>query len=291
MDNYILNNYNPNILIKNLGLISKIYNKYGVVIFKSFFNKNLLFENYIKDLSTIFEIILKKNKIRHGGGPNSLDLGEKLSLLSKVCPLDGRIIANLGTQNNKFNSFNLIKYSDFVHKVLIFIFGKKAIIATPSAGDTLHFFPPSEKFHKYNLPPHQDYQYLMQSPRQITFYMGLSDFKEGVGGLRIWLSSHKIGIDISKKNKNGHWEIQDFKKKLKNYEVVDYNWTTGDFGLFNSLICHSSIPNMSSNSSRIVQLFRFSDLNDETAKSFNWMSSVYERAGVRFEDVYKKNLN
>jgi hypothetical protein len=68
MDNYILNNYNPNILIKNLGLISKIYNKYGVVIFKNFFNKNLLFENYIKDLSTIFEIILKKNKIRHGGG-------------------------------------------------------------------------------------------------------------------------------------------------------------------------------------------------------------------------------
>jgi hypothetical protein len=68
MDNYILNNYNPNIFIKNLGLISKIYNKYGVVIFKNFFNKNLLFENYIKDLSTIFEIILKKNKIRHRGG-------------------------------------------------------------------------------------------------------------------------------------------------------------------------------------------------------------------------------
>jgi hypothetical protein len=45
---------------------------------------------------------------------------------------------------------------------------------------------------------------------------------------------------------------------------------------------------MSSNSSRIVQLFRFSDLNDETAKSFNWMSTVCERAGVRFEDVYKK---
>jgi len=69
MDNYILNNYNPNIFIKNLGLISKIYNKYGVVIFKNFFNKNLLFENYIKDLSTIFEIILKKNKIRQGGVP------------------------------------------------------------------------------------------------------------------------------------------------------------------------------------------------------------------------------
>ena len=67
MDNYILNNYNPNILIKNLGLISKIYNKYGVVIFKNFFNKNLLFENYIKDLSTVFEIILTKNKILHGG--------------------------------------------------------------------------------------------------------------------------------------------------------------------------------------------------------------------------------
>ena len=66
MNNYILNNYNPNIFIKNLDLILKIYNKYSVVIFKKFLNKNTFFENYIEDLSIIFAIILKKKSFISG---------------------------------------------------------------------------------------------------------------------------------------------------------------------------------------------------------------------------------
>lgn len=45
---------------------------------------------------------------------------------------------------------------------------EKALIVSPPAGDTLHLFPPGRQFRKYNLPPHQDYQYLMQLPAQIT---------------------------------------------------------------------------------------------------------------------------
>jgi hypothetical protein len=88
------------------------------------------------------------------------------------------------------------------------IYGNKNILVTPQSGDTLHFFPPGSEFYKYNLPPHQDYQYLMQSPSQITFYMGLSKYKDDVGGLRIWEKSHKLGILPTTTNEFGSFEVK-----------------------------------------------------------------------------------
>jgi hypothetical protein len=43
-------------------------------------------------------------------------------------------------------------------------------LASPALSDTLHVFPPGTENLRSNLPIHQDYPYLMQSPAQITVW-------------------------------------------------------------------------------------------------------------------------
>jgi len=287
MKEYILPGYNPKLLIKDKERIAKLYNEYGVVIFPGFLKKDKNFKNYIKDLNWVFEEIIS----RHSTKSLPKDLGDKLSLLNKLKAIDGKIITNLGTQPNKFNSFNILKYSPCVDAILKEIYGEQAIIATPQAGDTLHFFPSGEEFYKYNLPPHQDYQYLMQSPSQATFYMGLSSYKEDVGGLKIWEKSHKLGILPTTTNEFGSFEVKDSEIILKEFETLDYKWEMGDLGLFDSLLSHSSIPNKSKKHSRIVQIFRFSDLNNQQAKEYDFKSATYKRDGILFADIHSSLLS
>lgn len=282
MNHWIIDGYDSEKIVKNSGFISQIYEEFGVVIFPKFFKNDLLFQRYKKELSLIFDRLLN----RHTNMVSPDDLGEKLTVLSKVCPLDGKIITDLGTQPNKFNSFNRIKYSEYVDVILNAIFKESALMLTPQAGDTLHFFPPGDVFHQYNLPPHQDYQYLMQSPCQITFYMGLSDYKKNVGGLRVWEKSHHLGILKSHKNKFGAYEITDYEEILKKYSFFDYEWNDGDLGIFNSLLAHSSIPNTTLDASRVVQIFRFSDINNKISESFDYRSTCYNRRGVFFSDIH-----
>jgi len=287
MKEYILTNYTPELLEENKGHISELYNEYGMVIFPELFKNSKVFLNYINDLNWIFEEVIT----RHTTDSIPEDLGDKLTLLSRLKASDGKIITNLGTQPNKFNSLNQIKYSSYINSVLKEVFGEKAILATPQAGDTLHFFPPGSQYFKYNLPPHQDYQYLMQSPSQITFYLGLSSYKENVGGLRLWEKSHKLGLLPTTTNEFGSFEVKDSKNTLKEYEVFDYNWEVSDFGFFDSLLSHSSIPNVSQDSGRIVQIFRFSDLNDSQAKEYDFKSCAYKRDGILFSDIHASLLS
>jgi hypothetical protein len=287
MKEYILPNYNPKLLIKNKEHIAKLYNEYGVVIFPKFFNKDKNFKNYISDLNWVFKEITS----RHSSKSLPKDLGDKLSLLNKLKPLDGKIITNLGTQPNKFNSFNLLKYSPCIDAILKEIYGEQAVLVTPQAGDTLHFFPPGNEFYKYNLPPHQDYQYLMQSPAQVTFYLGLSAYKDNVGGLRIWEKSHKLGILPTTTNEFGSFEVKDSETVLKGFETIDYKWEIGDFGLFDSLLSHSSIPNQSKKHSRIVQIFRFSNIDNQQSKDYDFKSATYKRDGILFSDIHSSLLS
>ena len=287
MKEYILANYTPELLKENKNYISELYNEYGVVIFPEFFKGNKVFLNYINDLNWIFEEIIT----RHTTDSIPEELGDKLVLLIQLKASDGKIITNLGTQPNKFSALNQIKYSSYINSILKEIFGKKSILATPQAGDTLHFFPPGNEYNKYNLPPHQDYQYLMQSPAQITFYLGLSSYKENVGGLRLWEKSHKLELLPTTTNKFGSFEVKDSKDKLKEYEIFDYGWGVGDFGFFDSFLSHSSIPNESKDSGRIVQIFRFSDLNNSQAKEYDFKSCVYERDGILFSDIHESLLS
>lgn len=276
---YVFPDYDIEKFLANLAPITEAYNEFGVVIFPGLMNSDANYRKYISEIESLFDGIIAHKLDRQ---TRDLEVGEKLTLLASLQPMLGKIITNLGTQHNKLFSFNKVKYADYIEAFLKSVWGEAALLATPQAGDTLHFFPPGENFHQYNLPPHQDYQYLRQSPRQITMYFGISKYHDGVGGLRIWEKSHQLGILPCHKTENGSFEVHDWESKLAGYEVYDYSWNKGDFGIFDSLLSHSSIPNTTRTHSRIVQIFRYSDLNDDVARSYDFGSTTYPRSGRDF---------
>jgi ectoine hydroxylase-related dioxygenase (phytanoyl-CoA dioxygenase family) len=273
---YILPNITPETFVQRLDEIVEIYNEYGVIILPGFLNHDPNYVQYIDELNMIFDRVMHKYL---GVDKSDLEIGEKLTFIGAEKPELGKIIADLGTQHNKFFAFNKVKYADYIQQFHEKIWGDDALIATPQAGDTLHLFPPGKVFHRYNLPPHQDYQYLLQSPQQTTFYFGVSKYHDGVGGLKIWEKSHKLGVMMSTKNENGAFEVHDWENALKDCKVSDFSWNQGDFGLFDSLLAHSSIPNTTEDKSRIVQIFRYSNLNDQKAESYDYYSTTYDRRG------------
>ena len=293
MKPYVFENFTVEKFLTAVPEIVDVYNEYGVVLFPGLLNSDPNFVRYISQLEHIFDDLIFRNLEKDS---SDLEIGQKLTLMASFDPLLGKIIAGLGTQHNKFYSFNKIKYSAYLEEFLMRVWGDDALLATPQAGDTLHLFPPGKNFHRYNLPPHQDYHYLMQSPQQITMYFGISKHHENVGGLRIWEKSHKLGVLASHKNENGAFEVHDWEIHLNESEVFDYNWNKGDFGIFDSLLSHSSIPNNTDDRSRIVQIFRYSNLNDDTARSYNFGSTSYPRPSCDFATEHndlliEQNLN
>jgi hypothetical protein len=279
---YILENLTPSSIIQSKKKIKELYREFGVVIFPKLLLEDFVFLRYINHLGWIFDEIL----CRHTSGKIPADFGDKLTLLNKLSPLDGKILTDLGTQPNKFNSFNLLKYSGWLNDLLVELFGEHAVLVSPQAGDTLHLFAPGEAFRRYNLPPHQDYQYLMQSPSQLTCYLGLSNYKADVGGLSFWERSHNLGVLRSNKNNFGSYQVSDYENILSDFESANFFWNPGDFAIFDSLLVHRSIPNYSVESGRAVQIFRFSDVNNDLSRKINYRSTCYERRGVKFEDVH-----
>jgi hypothetical protein len=108
-------------------------------------------------------------------------------------------------------------------------------------------------------------------------YYGISADQKGVGGLRIWEKSHRLGVTKSTKNEHGAFEIHDWEEVLRDFSVRDYYWNLGDFGIFDSLLAHSSIPNQTKSHSRIVQIFRFSNINNDIARSYDFGPTTYAR--------------
>jgi hypothetical protein len=280
---WIFDDMSPAQIAGKLDVIGAAYAEYGVVLFPRLLKQDPLLSGFIGSVRYLFARILAK----HGEKVASHeDLGDLLVRLRRVAPLEGRAIADMGTQPNKLVEANRLKYSDLVLQLLGAAFGPDAILATPHSGDTLHLFMPGEEFHKYNLPIHQDYQYLMQSPTQATLYLGMSTPHEGVGGLEFWPGSHKLGVLQSDRNEHGSFRVIQGERVLKDLEMVEYFWDVGDIALFHSLLCHRSIPNRTPDRGRVVQLFRFSDLRDPVSESFQWRSTVYERRSVKFEEVH-----
>ena len=263
--------------------IRATYEAHGVVIFPGMLAGEPALQGFLRDLRYLFERVLA----RHGQAlPASEDLGDALVRLKGCAALDGRIIADIGTQPNKLLEANRLKYSDLAMQLVRMAFGEDAVIASPAAGDTLHLFMPGEEFHRYNLPVHQDYQYLMQSPRQATPYVGLSQPHPGVGGLEYWPGSQRLGVLKSGLNANGSFEVVDAERLMAQFPTESYAWEVGDVSLFDSLMCHRSIPNSTPDRGRIVQIFRYSDLRDAVAETFDWQSTTYPRRGVSFQDTH-----
>jgi len=136
-----------------------IFEKYGVVIFRGFFNNDLIFEKYYEDLKNLTKIIIKKKKLKIN---NRLDLNELITQLSKNNRKEVGYIYDLGTRPMKLlRRINLKNHPKIISLINVF-FKNKSILANPHLGETLHIFPPGKENYKYNLPMHRDYPYLMQ---------------------------------------------------------------------------------------------------------------------------------
>lgn len=282
---YIIEGVRPEQLGTLTAELSAIYAEFGVVIFPGLLRDDPDFVAYLDSIRFLFQKILARHGLVGGVG-SADDLGDLLVQLDKVCAMDGKIITDMGTQPNKLFHLNRIKYSGMVQQLLGSIWPSDAVVATPQAGDTLHLFAPGERYLPYNLPMHQDYPYLMQSPQQVTFYLGMSDFRDGCGGLQFWESSHKAGVLASTKNRHGAYEVADVDAVAGRYPEVSYHWNAGDFAFFDSLLCHRSIANGARDAGRVVQIFRFSNLNHPVAGQFNWYSTSYGRRGVHFDAAF-----
>jgi len=283
-EKYILKGMTPENIDESLDEICQLIQEYGVVILPNFFTSDNIYLKWYKDLQKTLAFICENYSLEM----EVQELGESLTEILKLQPEIGQLVANLGTQSNKFASFNELKYSGAIPKIAETFFGENSLVLTPQAGDTFHIFPPGENFHRYNLPIHQDYQYLMQSPSQLTFYLGISEYRENVGGLKFWEKSHLNGIVPTGKNGHGSYELKTDAIELSQFKEVNRTWNSGDLGIFHSLLWHASIPNTSDSNTRVVQIFRLSDCNNEIAKSYNFQSTSYHRRGVDFPQIHSE---
>lgn len=256
--------------------LQQVFNEYGVLIFPKLLEYELIEHAYIRDIKWLLHKLV----------PNlpHCSLDEALELVAKKDKSLLKHVAGLGTQPNQLVSANELKFNHKFMELAKSLLGPSSVIGTPSAGDTLHIFPPGTDMHKYNLPIHQDYQYLMQSPKQLTYYINFTEKNPDIGGVSFWPKSHKEGIKFSHRNENGSWEIISGIHSYAQYDIV---WDVGDLAIFDSLTWHKSIPNTSKSRCRMVQLFRFSDLNNAEAKKYNWKSTTYKRENVLFEEHHK----
>lgn len=280
---WILRGLKPGDIPNHAGVIKVAYDRHGLVVFPGLLDGDPALNGFMDALRFLFDRILARHGERVSPGE---DLGDILVRLRAIAPLDGRIVADIGTQPNKLVEANRLKYADFVMALLRMAFGDEAVLATPQAGDTLHLFMPGEDFHRYNLPVHQDYPYLMQSPRQATLYLGLSRPHPDAGGLEYWPGSQRLGVLKCGLNAHGAFEVADAERVLSEFPRRQYYWEVGDVGLFDSLMSHRSIPSVAPNMGRVVQIFRYSDLNCAEAEAYDWRSAVYARRGASFEEEH-----
>lgn len=271
-------------------LAKESFKNHGIAIFPGLFFNDIDFNCYLNDIRWLFDFVFKKN----ASSSTHHDLGDKLAALNELSPLDGKIITDLGTQPNKFLSFSKVKYSPLISRLVHQILKDNirgscelGPVVTPQAGDTLHFFAPGKSFYKYNLPNHQDFPYLMQSTNQVTCYLGMSDYHDGVGGLGFYLGSNSLGLVSHAKNEHGSFEVVDKNRLLADFEYAEYYWSPGDFAVFDSLLVHRSIPNKTVDRGRVVQIFRYSGLSHDDAQSYSFQSTAYPRRSVQFEDIYQ----
>ncbi|MDC1124195.1 phytanoyl-CoA dioxygenase family protein [Gammaproteobacteria bacterium] len=267
----------------NFDDFSDTLKKYGVVVFRKFFADDLIYREYKNDLLRLCFEIAKKHDIRIDV---QAPLNEIITKISESQRDDIGFLYDLGTRPIKLLSGTRLKtHPDIVQILKSFM--PDSIVGFPFQGETLHIFPPGVDNYKYNLPMHQDYPYIMQSPHQLTAYINFGKLQdEGNGGIRIWPGSHNEGLSSSAPAENNLLVTANKEHYEKSYEAVDIHFDESDFAIFDSLLQHEGIQNHSS-CTRVVQLIRYSNLSHETSISYGWKSAEPgANRGVDFADVH-----
>jgi hypothetical protein len=212
-------------------------------------------------------------------------------VLLETCRVDRKLLGKLydiGTRPMKFLS-GMALFDDPQIRAIVdgfFAGASTPLLVRPYNGETLHFFPPGAENHKYNLPIHQDFPYLLQSPRQLTFWLNLTENSgRDAGRIRIYPDTHHLGVPKTRKNPVGHYEVAtEFYPAVDLDRHVDSESSLFEMYAVDSLTWHSSIPNTSADSSRITYIFRISDIGCDLRVPFGVDRSV--TGSQAFEDLY-----
>ncbi len=258
-----------------------MYKEKGYLILKGFLRFHPYFDEYLSDMCKLAKIICDKNNVSYEESDDIEMLVSKLFAKEPTLPMP---LYHLGTQNNQLLSGNRLKYSEKLLDVVEEILGKN-VLATPCASDTFTGFHAKKSMNKYVLPIHEDLPYLLQSEDQITVWIACSPYVKDVGGLDVWEGSHLDGPHPYYKNENDHYVADVDETK---YKKVNIDWDFGDAIVMHGSLLHRGQINKTKNRTRVIQLFRYSNLETEMSINNNWLSRVYTRPGIKPGDFYDK---
>ena len=237
-------------LVNQESKIVSQYKKYGIIVIKNFFekkDKDILWENYNRDLKKLITIIANKKKIKC----------KNFKILRKQNPNLVGILAKLGSKPNNVISGIRLKTHHLIIKLVKRLLNT-SILGTMNYSDRLFFEGNSNYEKKFFQNIHNDYDYVLQSKKALTAPICLKG-AGATGGVNFWIKSHKLKLKV-RKDKNGRPQIvpRDLKK-LENYEKIFIGHDPGTICFFDTMLFHSTVQN-TKDSLRKVQIFRYSDL-------------------------------
>lgn len=270
-------------LSKDQESIASLFREAGALYFPKLLCREEGFLRYVADLGRLTNTLGAEIGLSWS---SDLRLEERLTILAEANRRSVGAIYDIGTRPAKLISAAGVKFHPHLLSLMAACFGGNPLLAFPTLSDTLHVFPPGEENYKYNLPIHQDFPYLLQSPEQITVWISLSAKAEGAGGITVWPTTQKLGIVRHRKNDLGHYESVLPEAELARYPSLCVEADFGDVLIANSLCLHRSEPNRTSDQTRITQLFRYSNLACAEAARHRWVSSEYTNLGELFPRLY-----
>ena len=242
-------------------------------------------KSFFLDICSFFVLIIRDDRrfIKHADSIDQSILSQDIKLIDKkiqkaifeIQKIDRTLLGKIyemGTHPNKFLSGEKLFFNKEIVRISKYFFDSKSrnnkLLVKPKKGETLHLFTPGENQFKYNLPIHQDYQYLGQSSEQLTFWLFLTGDKDS-GGIRLFPGTHKLGPLECVKNKYGHLEVvSKISSNLKADEAIDFYGKQFQIIAIDSLLLHQSLRSSSSKSSRLTYIWRLSNLNSDSRRLF-----------------------
>lgn len=256
--------------------VSEAFRREGVAVIRGFYKECPDFSTFIEELQRLAgELYLKELGMP---GPDSLEA--TLMALSAHRRDAAVPLYHLATQPMKLMSGNQLKSGARTIALLKLLLGNDALLGCTHGSDNMLAVPPGEEFDRYILPIHQDFPYQLQSQAQIAFWIPLSAYTEGVGGLRVWPGSQSLGLLPSCKNANGHFECVPEPGQIERFSPHELVWDKGDLVVLDAFMLHQGIPNTTRDKIRLIQIFRYTDLIHPSAATMQWYSVVYPRRGT-----------
>jgi Phytanoyl-CoA dioxygenase (PhyH) len=263
-------------MLERVDELAAEFRREGVLVLAGALARDPLFLDYVAELRALLLALYAQ------AGRQPDERASLVGLITELArthrPLVGRIY-DIGTGPAKLLSALRLKLHPAFTTLAQAVFGPGAVVASPTLSDTLHVFPPGAENFRFNLPIHQDYPYLMQSPAQITLWLSLGADAD-CGGVTVWRRSHTLGLLPCRRNPHGHLEVIDGERLAAASPSIFVGGGLGDVAVIDTFSLHRSEHNLSTDRTRLVQLFRYANLNQPASAATGW-ASVPPRDEVR----------